>query len=65
MKRLILFSLLLYKCTFCTLTAASIEDDILLRVVTEDVYPMTYIDKDDNNVKGYAYEYLKDILNNN
>ncbi len=35
----------------------------MLRVVTEDVYPMTYVDKEDSQVKGYAYEYLKDILN--
>ena len=33
-----------------------------LLIVTEDVYPLNYLDKETGEIKGFAVEYLKDIL---
>ena len=58
--RLIYISLLLF--LWAESISAQNTDPFVLKVVTEDVYPMTYIDKDNGEVKGYAYHYLMDIL---
>ena len=42
--------------------SAEDEDSFVLKVVTEDVYPLNYIDQTDGLLKGFAVDYLIDIL---
>ena len=38
------------------------EDMPTLMIVSEDVYPLNYIDEPTGEFKGFAVDYLKDIL---
>lgn len=52
--------LILVSCFASDISAQS--DSKKLYVVTENVYPMNYLDQDSGEVKGFAVDYIRDVL---
>ena len=63
MLTLLRLTLLLFVMTISSEVFVNAEEkDNKLVIVTEDVYPMNYVDKETGEIKGFAIDYLNDIL---